>query len=143
MARLLQSGRRVRFQARGRSMTPFILEGDILLVDPEHPAQRGSVAFVCSVDRGCLAHRVIHRYPDGRVILQGDHNWHSDGIFQPSDILGGVFAVERGERTLRLDRGAYRWLGLAWSYVQPLRRIMGKVARALLMQARNTIGNGT
>ena len=49
----LQAGERVRFIARGRSMWPFILDGDLLVIGPiKHFAHRWRscllVAFCCA-----------------------------------------------------------------------------------------------
>ena len=117
-------------------MTPFILDGDRLLVDPGWQLRRGDVVFACTGEGECLAHRVIRRYRGNRVKLQGDRNWRPDGVYPPSKLLGSVVAIERDGAEIRLDRGLYRWLGLVWSYLQLMRRIAWPVARVLLGSSR-------
>ena len=60
---ILDSGHRLRFQASGRSMLPFIQDGDILEVAPlsgKH-VRSGEVLLVETDDGEWLAHRVVNR----------------------------------------------------------------------------------
>ena len=62
---ILDSGHRLRFQASGGSMQPFIHDGDILEVAPlvgEH-VRRGDVLLVKATNGKWLAHRVVKTRP--------------------------------------------------------------------------------
>jgi hypothetical protein len=89
------------------------------------------VVFICPQEHGCIAHRVLRR-ADDHLMLQGDHNWRPDGAYPLAAVLGTVVALERDGRLIALNRGPYRWLGIVWSYLQPLRCTAADIARAFV-----------
>ena len=102
----LAAGREVRMVARGASMWPFILDGDLLVLAPDGRARLGDVVLVRQGDFG-VVHRVVGRLP-GRVCTKGDALPRLDGWQPPARIAARVVAVERrGERFIPL-----RWLPL-------------------------------
>ena len=124
---LADSGQGFRFAAHGRSMRPFIHEGDVLTVVAADRVRRGDVVFLCKEDGHCLAHRVVRCYKDDHGIVavrtQGDAHGNPDQIVPWTAVVGKVVALERSGITISLTEGPARWLGLVWAYLAPLRRM--------------------
>ncbi len=119
-ADILSKGDMLRFRAHGGSMYPFIKNGDIIKVKPmEASAIRvGDVIFYRSVRGRLFAHRVIKvDAQHGRVALvtKGDSVSSADPLVHPKQVLGQVVAIRRGERTIKLDRGVYRFINVLWA----------------------------
>ena len=115
-------------------MFPFIRDGEVLLVRPCPIVRRGDVVLCDAGEGRVLAHRVLRVcQANGRsmVLLQGDACAGPDGLLPMDNVIGCVTAVERGERRIRLDAGLYRWLGIFWIGLAPLRRRIYRV-RAVL-----------
>jgi hypothetical protein len=125
-AAILKQGSAFRFPARGRSMSPFIKDGDIALVEPASNAgttiRLGDVVL-CSTTGGRLAmHRVTKiRRRDGAVnyTTQGNANARPDGEKRAQDILGRVTEIERGEKRRELGTVQERLIGLLWIWATP------------------------
>jgi hypothetical protein len=143
MQAVLDKDRLFRFRARGRSMTPFIRDGDVLTIAPlvRRSLRVGEVvAFVhphgeCS---GPVVHRVVGRRRAGFVI-QGDAGGSVQEIVSPESIAGWVVKVEGDGCSIRVGLGPERrliaWLTrtrLLWTLVWPVwnlakRAFKGKV----------------
>ncbi len=117
-AEILRSGRAVRFQARGDSMSPLVRDGDVLTV---HPADAGSirlgdvVLFTDGHGRP-LVHRVIRKVasPEGiRFTVQGDRVVQPDGVIPAAQVYGRVTAIERAGMRIDMNLPGLRLLGLA------------------------------
>ena len=90
--------------ARGRSMWPFIMDGDNVCIDPR-------------LDELAIGDVVLHRFRpsgparlvagprDGRYLLRGDALPNVDGWVDRGQILGRLVARSRDGRSLRLYRG--------------------------------------
>jgi hypothetical protein len=114
MRAVLEKGKPFRFEARGESMHPAIMDGDVVTVSPVSaggPRTGDVVAFVHPATGGVRVHRVV-RVRDGRYILKGDNALGADGSLTPAMILGQVVRLERGGRTRRLGP-AFRSVALA------------------------------
>lgn len=120
---VLDQASALRFRARGTSMSPFIQDGDILLVRPIQHPQYGDVVL-CRAGSRVLVHRVIQVSDNTRkaVWLQGDSRPCPDGLVLWEDVIGQVVAVERGGQRIALDTGLHRVLGLVWVGLSPLSR---------------------
>ena len=119
----LQAGEQVRFIARGRSMGPFILDGDLLVIGPINGALRcGDLVWA---EAGPV-HRVIAITPGPRYWLRGDALLKPDGAFRRDQLLGRVREIRRRGRSIPLRAsmgivGTATLLGLA--------RLAGQIAR--------------
>jgi ribosomal protein S28E/S33 len=104
LADLLASGQTVRFTAPGRSMHAVIRHGDVLLVAAlERPVQIGDILLYRDAAGRPVAHRLIDRKPDDdgpALVLKGDSAAGPDLPVRPAQVLGRVFAVERGGRRI-------------------------------------------
>ena len=115
---LLRGGAPVRIKARGGSMIPFILDGDMVLIGPAANSEILVGDVICyEISPGRLfLHRVIKR--DGeRFVSKGDALDFTDVVF-PGQVLGRVVAIERHGRVKRL--GTARWRNRAIAFFSPL-----------------------
>lgn len=126
-------------KARGASMIPFLLDGDVVTVSPAGGGEVGVGDIVCFAPPWaplCL-HRVIRR--GAALVVKGDAVAFSD-LVAPEEVMGKVVAVERHGRTRRLDTAAARATSrlvaalspVLWRLVPPaiaLRRVVRSVLR--------------
>jgi hypothetical protein len=112
---LLDDGIAVRFRASGRSMSPAVRDGEMVVVAPVDPAEVGVGEVVyCRAQRGPLAHRVvaIEARSDGsrRFTLCGDAAPEPDRPIDAPAVRGRVIGVERAGELVSLDVVG-GWLG--------------------------------
>lgn len=125
-APVLQNGHRLRFQAHGGSMRPFIVDGDVLEVAPitNERICRGDVVLVETCDGKWLAHRVIktgRRDGERRFLIKGDACPDPDGWFDTERLLGRVLIVDRSARRIDLASRAARLSAWLWVALAPWR----------------------
>jgi hypothetical protein len=111
---LAHSGVRFRLNLYGRSMLPFIRNGDLVEVAPVsiNEVQIGDVVFYRSGSR-LVAHRVVGFLSDGEenyFVTRGDGLIHEDRLANEKDLIGRVETVQR-QRAIRLERGLYGLMG--------------------------------
>lgn len=130
-ARFLREGTSVRLQAFGHSMTPAIVSGDVLVVEPERPDRlRVGDVVLCRIGWHLIAHRIARLAPGPRFLVRADQLGRDDGWLEPDRILGRVSAIERDGRRAPVP---YRPLALA------ARRFAGEVRQGLLL-VRSALG---
>lgn len=120
---ILRSGQQLRFRASGKSMLPFIRSGDVLHIDSDSPVRYGDVILFCAGDERLVVHRVVRvvrERGEAGVVVRGDALSVPDGFFPVREILGRVVALDRRGRTICVDAGLQRWLGLLWLSTWPL-----------------------
>jgi len=134
----------VRLEGAGRSMWPFVRQGDAVLVEPGTPA-RVRVGDVVLADlgreRGLALHRVVATDSQA-VLLKGDGNARADGWFDLGAVLGLAVALcraHRNPRDLRRHRerllarviaAASRQSPRLWRLASPARRVLRALRRA-------------
>ena len=123
-AQLLENGHRVRFQASGSSMQPFIQDNDILEVAPlvGKRINYGDVLLVENEEGKLLVHRVVKtRYREGIPIylIKGDTCTSPDGWFRVENILGRVEFVQRECQRINLISYSQRWKTRIWVAITP------------------------
>jgi signal peptidase I len=103
---MVDSGLSVRFRACGDSMSPTILNGDIITVAPValDDVATGDILLYRDGDR-VLAHRLVGLTAPGHECqfrLRGDANIRCDRPVVTAQIVGRVAAIERGGRTVAM-----------------------------------------
>jgi signal peptidase I len=95
------------FLVRGKSMQPYLRDGDLVLTRRRSGQPRPGDVMVYRPERlpFAVVHRVVEADKDG-VVVRGDANSHSDPERVPSRrVLGQVWCVlPRAGRLLRLLR---------------------------------------
>ncbi|MCF6248819.1 MAG: S24/S26 family peptidase [Desulfobacula sp.] len=79
-----------KFIARGMSMSPFICDGDTIIIQPasQREAALGDiVAFICPENGTLIIHRIVNKTND-KFLLKGDNVFHYDGWVEKKNILG-------------------------------------------------------
>lgn len=136
---LLRSGQAVRFVARGRSMRPFVRDGDTLTIEPIARVcpRAGDIVFYATPD-GAAAHRLVgFRNAGGRrvALTRGDITGLWTETVEWSALCGTVVAVHRAGRRVFRRAALERLAGLAWAHARGLHvraRLAGsRVKRAL------------
>jgi hypothetical protein len=112
----LARGVSVQLTARGGSMWPFLLPGDVLTLTPGGRARLGDVVLVemPGVEFGVL-HRVVSILP-GRVLTKGDALPRVDGWARRERVIARVTRVRRAGTSFT----PMRWLPLPVSLVAGL-----------------------
>ena len=105
---LLERGGRLRFQAHGRSMHPFIKNGDIIVVEPKNgrSVNAGDIIFYHRPDGSPTIHRLvkIHSGKDRTVLItKGDALGSVDPPVNSEQVLGRVIIIQGNGRTIKLN----------------------------------------
>jgi hypothetical protein len=134
----LRRGTTLRLRARGASMLPFLLDGDVLVVRPAAAAEIGIGDVICYEPPagGLCLHRVVAREKRG-FVTRGDALAYVETV-PDAAVLGVVTAVERRGRVRRLRTPAARWRGRliartapAVARLLPLARSLRRALRAI------------
>lgn len=117
-SQLLKGGAPLRIKARGGSMLPFILDGDVVLVGPAGNSEILVGDVICyEISPGRMfLHRVIQRQGE-RFVTKGDALDSTD-LVSERQVLGKVVAIERRGRIRQLDTARWRNRGIA--FLSPL-----------------------
>lgn len=121
---ILTRGNKLRFQARGESMFPFIRDGDILEIEPagEKKIRLGDVVFYRAGDKHAVAHRIVKKITQGNksiFITKGDSGTGEGERVCHEQILGRVETVERAGRTIHINKGLNRLLSRLYVGIFP------------------------
>jgi uncharacterized repeat protein (TIGR01451 family) len=102
---LLAGGSRIRFQARGASMSPAIRDGEIVHVRPAVPweLRRGDLVLIKVEGRLCLHRLVVADVKRDVFITRGDCGLQDDPAVSREEVLGVAEAKE-----VRVGRGLVR-----------------------------------
>lgn len=113
LSSILKEGIPVSFFAKGISMTPFIQDGDKLIIKPTSqitPSIGRVVAFINLLDEKLLIHRIIAR-KSGRFLIKSDYSsQNNDGWIEEDQILGCVCRVIRADREITFGLGVERYV---------------------------------
>lgn len=129
LARLLASGKEVRFTPSGVSMRPFI-EGDkdsVILAPVNDRPKRGDILLVKATTlcgrQTYVLHRLV-RIENDVFFLQGDGNLSGEEACSLGDIIGRVVRIENAKgRRKMLTRG------YLWFWLKPVRKWLLKIYR--------------
>lgn len=109
---ILARGLNLKFQAKGFSMSPFIKNGDILMISPFKGKKIGVGQVVAAVRPGTeefIVHRAVGK-SRGNYLIKGDNVPGPDGFFPGKNILGYVTKTERDGRPISFGLGSEKLL---------------------------------
>lgn len=122
----------IRFTAPGKSMLPFVRDGDILTITPLSQAKLNIgnvVAFIHPTNKNLLVHRVIDKQ-GSQFLIKGDNGLLlTDGWIHESQLIGCVTRVERDKKKIRFGFGLERYLIAFLSKYNLLTRIYYQLGR--------------
>lgn len=110
---VLNRGSSFRFRARGMSMMPFIMDGDLITIAPVsniRPTIGQVVAFIQPVSGSLIVHRVVRRQGCDLWIRGDNTGALSFDHIDPGSVLGCVTRVERNGQRVSLGLGIERLL---------------------------------
>ncbi len=121
---ILGSGSRVRFQAHGQSMQPFIQDGDIIVVAPlaGETLHIGDVLLVETDEGRWLVHRLVRTGKlEGKPVYstRGDACTSPDGWFQTENLLGRVIILEHGDQHIDITTPPHQRRARLWVIISP------------------------
>ena len=127
----LRRGNPLRLRARGGSMLPFLLDGDVVVVRPAAVAEIRIGDVICyePPSGGLCLHRVIGREERG-FVTRGDALAYVDTVPDVA-LLGVVIARERHGRRTALDTSRARRRGRVIVAVAPVLARLLPLARGL------------
>jgi len=134
---ILGRGAAFRFRAVGRSMSPFIRDGDVLTIQPLRRRQLRQglvVAFIHPATGNFVVHRIIRRRND-RLSVQGDNIPNEFDEIPEEAVIGFLARVERDGKMRKLGLGSEGWLiaGLnRQGLFKPLRAAVSRITPQLL-----------
>lgn len=102
----------LRFKVKGLSMSPFIKDGDVIIISPANVStlRRGQiVAFSDPETKKVRVHRIIKK-KQGYLLIKGDNTPWPDGYIPQKNVLGYVSSVERQGKSKSLGMGPERIL---------------------------------
>ena len=139
----LERGQHVRMTVNGRSMFPFIRDGDVVEIAPMPPKPAlGSVVLVKLSNERYPLHRLVAQRGEA-WLLRGDNNAAPDGVAPRENLVAVAVRVERNGRVVRLALGrggrCIGWLsGHGW--LLPITRGLFSPQRAALAFLRRLQG---
>ncbi len=96
LTKICEKGIPFKFTAKGTSMSPFICDGDSLIIEPFikdiNPEIGDVVAFISPEDGHLIIHRVIKKQ-DRQYLLKGDNVYSCDGYCGKNNLHGYVKEV--------------------------------------------------
>jgi len=93
------------YEMVGESMSPFLQEGDSLLVKEVNPKENlclGDCLVYSSSDIKKVCHRLV-KIKGEKLYLKGDNVPQVDSPVSPEDILGRVVAIKKADKLIILD----------------------------------------
>ncbi len=133
---LLNNGNMVRFRANGKSMLPFIKDGDILTITPTKPKQlkNGHIAFYQKADGTPTAHRILGKIKENGItifLIRGDGYVAGKEKVPAKDIIGIITKVERNGIDINQNKITIKLATAIWSKIQTIRWFFYRIKRKL------------
>ncbi|MBT3386840.1 MAG: S24/S26 family peptidase [Desulfobacula sp.] len=118
-----------KFTAKGMSMSPFICDGDSLIIKPftrgKKPGIGDIIAFINPVEGYLVIHRVI-KIKNKQYLLKGDNVYYHDGYCDDKDIHGIVKNIILARKTFQ---GPKRLLRNSFLYLNDYKKTMAFLSR--------------
>ncbi len=130
-----QENQQIWWPFASNSMSPYIKEGDMVLV--QHASRRFRVGDVIVFKRadGLVAHRVVSVRGRGVDILyrtKGDNLRFFDAPVPQSSVLGLVTCIRKNDKYINLQKPHFRLLNLVLAAISYASGILYKAVRYLL-----------
>ncbi|ATL43846.1 S24/S26 family peptidase [Elizabethkingia sp. HX WHF] len=119
----LNAGQKVKIPVAGRSMEPFLQNGDLVVLKrfEENDLVNGKIVLAY-FNNAYVLHRIV-RIKENTVTLAGDGNIQQVEIITNKDILAVVIQAYRGEKELSINT----LLGQIWYKLRVIRAVYSKI----------------
>lgn len=123
----VSTGNRVRIRVIGNSMSPFLYEGDeVLLEQVGAKIIKSGDIVLAQWGNGYVLHRVV-RLVGETIWLAGDNNLAQLEKVTNKQLIAVLVAAFRGYQALDVHATKSRRLGIVWYYLRPFRRVWTKI----------------
>ena len=129
---LLDEGKQVRIPVKGRSMRPFLQDGDTveLICITNHNIKWGDIVLARTNTGHIVLHRVVCRKKD-RLWLMGDAHSGKKEYIAMSDVLAYTTTSYKKGRKRRLNSFGKRCAVVCWFLLMPFRGLLIKMYEKL------------
>ncbi|KUY16974.1 hypothetical protein BAZ12_20020 [Elizabethkingia miricola] len=119
----LNAGQKVKIPVAGKSMEPFLQNGDLVVLKrfEENDLVNGKIVLAY-FNNAYVLHRIV-RIKEDAVTLAGDGNIQQVEIITNKDILAVVIDAYRGDKELIINT----LLGQIWYKLRVIRAVYGKI----------------
>ncbi|ODM54967.1 S24/S26 family peptidase [Elizabethkingia meningoseptica] len=119
----LEAGQKVKIPVSGRSMEPFLQNGDTVVLKKytDEEPRRGNIVLA-HYNSAYILHRIVDIKSEN-IILAGDGNIQQVEVILKKDIIAVVIQAYRGDKALNIDT----FLGKIWYKLRFFRSVYGKV----------------
>ncbi|MCL1680511.1 S24/S26 family peptidase [Elizabethkingia miricola] len=119
----LNAGQKVKIPVAGKSMEPFLQNGDLVVLKrfEENDLVNGKIVLAY-FNNAYVLHRIV-RIKEDAVTLAGDGNIQQVEIITNKDILAVVIHAYRGDKELIINT----LLGQIWYKLRVIRAVYGKI----------------
>ena len=119
----LNAGQKVKIPVAGKSMEPFLQNGDLVVLKrfEENDLVNGKIVLAY-FNNAYVLHRIV-RIKENTVTLAGDGNIQQVEIITNKDILAVVIQAYRGEKELSINT----LLGQIWYKLRVIRAVYSKI----------------
>lgn len=123
----LKADKSVIIAVKGRSMRPFLNEGERVVLHRfrKEELRKGSIVLA-KEGQAMLLHRVV-KITDKKICLAGDGNLVQHEQVNLNDVLAIATHVQRDKKDSMLNSSWSRIVGLFWYWIRPLRRVVKKI----------------
>jgi hypothetical protein len=125
---LLDEGKQVRIPVKGRSMRPFLEDGDAVVLAPVNtcPVRWGKIVLAHTDLCGIVLHRVV-LINKGIIWLIGDAHFRQKEQTTEKEVLAVVVAAYRKGKDLRLGSFGWNCAVMGWFLLLPFRGYLLKI----------------
>ena len=125
---LLDEGKKVRIPVKGKSMRPFLQDGDTVLLTQasNRPIRWGTIVVAHTTVCGIVLHRVVYQNKNG-LWLVGDAHSRQKEHTTAGDVLAVVAAAYGRDRKPKLDSFGSRCAVVLWFLILPFRGYLLRV----------------
>lgn len=109
-----QTDKKSQLQLSGHSMTPFIKNGDWLILKHNNNNIKVGSIIAYRRERKIVVHRVIKIQNNSKnkyFITKGDFNLHIDSAVEMKSIIGKVIAVKKNKQFFSIDTKFWNIVG--------------------------------
>jgi hypothetical protein len=119
---LLDKGQQVRIPVKGRSMRPFLQDGDTVVLAPinDRSVRWGKIVLARTDLCGTVLHRVV-LINKGIIWLMGDAHFRQREQTATQAVLAVVVAASRNGKDLKLNSFGWHCATLIWFLLLPFR----------------------
>lgn len=134
--RKISLGENIVISPQGSSMFPFLKAGrDRVLLIPVTPAKlprRGDIVLYRRKNGLLVLHRLHHHDHTGYYFV-GDNQTKLEGPLEKSQLLGVVSRIYRQDKSFSSHHPIYWTAGKLWLWLRPIRHVISKRAKRILI----------